>query len=296
MLIRQTNHYEILEISPDASPHEVREAYLRLKAAYNRDSVALYTLIPAEDREDILKSVESAYQTLSDLERRKQYDRCHESMTLSTAPVAEPPHPQVTSIDRVPPMESHGSSDDLLNPPSTDFMQSPQISQDSTNWGFAADHESVAKVSSSGFNVGNAPVIPVLNPQINPTGSHQNALHLRLSSDQSSTQPSGNSLGKLPYSLEVQEEIQNQVEWSGAFLKKLRELRNITIEEIADLTKISKTNLNAIEAEDFKKLPAAVFTRGFVLQYGRLLKLPAEPLLGAYMNRFYAQRPDQKLK
>ena len=37
--------YEVLDLTPDASAQEVREAYLRTKAAYGKDSVALYSLI-----------------------------------------------------------------------------------------------------------------------------------------------------------------------------------------------------------------------------------------------------------
>ena len=67
---QETSHYEILDLTPQASPQEIREAYLRTKSAYSKDSVALYSLVSAEEREEVLRKVELAYETLSHPEQR----------------------------------------------------------------------------------------------------------------------------------------------------------------------------------------------------------------------------------
>src|SRR4051812_24037021 len=70
-------YYDILDLRPDASPQEVREAYLRTKSTYNKDSVALYTLVSTEEREEMLRRIEEAYEILSNAEKRRDYDRNH---------------------------------------------------------------------------------------------------------------------------------------------------------------------------------------------------------------------------
>ena len=57
----------------------------------------------------------------------------------------------------------------------------------------------------------------------------------------------------------------------GEELRREREIRGISLKEIADATKISKRFLDAIERNDHKTLPAPVFTRGFVREYALAL-------------------------
>ena len=68
----------------------------------------------------------------------------------------------------------------------------------------------------------------------------------------------------------------------GEDLRREREVRGISLKEIADATKISKRFLEAIERNDHRTLPAPVFTRGFVREYARYLGLNAEEMVGRY--------------
>ncbi|MHB0968972.1 MAG: helix-turn-helix domain-containing protein [Thermoanaerobaculia bacterium] len=68
----------------------------------------------------------------------------------------------------------------------------------------------------------------------------------------------------------------------GEELRRERELRGISLKEIADATKIGKRYLEAIEKSDFKTLPAPVFTRGFVREYARYLGLNSDELVARY--------------
>ncbi|MFZ2491248.1 MAG: helix-turn-helix domain-containing protein [Thermoanaerobaculia bacterium] len=68
----------------------------------------------------------------------------------------------------------------------------------------------------------------------------------------------------------------------GDELRREREIRGISLKEIADATKISKRFLEAIEKNDHKTLPAPVFTRGFVREYARYLGLSADEMVNRY--------------
>ncbi len=72
---REQNYYELLEISPDASPLEIRRAYKRVFELYQDESIVSYSFFSKEEREEILSLLEKAYLALIDLESRAQYDR-----------------------------------------------------------------------------------------------------------------------------------------------------------------------------------------------------------------------------
>lgn len=77
----------------------------------------------------------------------------------------------------------------------------------------------------------------------------------------------------------------------GEELRKEREMRTISLKEIADATKVSKRFLEAIERNDFRTLPAPVFTRGFVREYARYLGLNADDMVARYDEYIRAAEP-----
>lgn len=68
----------------------------------------------------------------------------------------------------------------------------------------------------------------------------------------------------------------------GERLKRERELREVTMEEITAATRIGSRFLEALENEDWSKLPGGVFNRGFVRSIARYLGLDEDALLGEY--------------
>lgn len=87
-----------------------------------------------------------------------------------------------------------------------------------------------------------------------------------------------------------EQEIENCSEFDGAFLNRIREYKSVTIERMAEMTKISKTYIKNIEGDEFSKLPADVYTRGFVYQYAKCLKLNPDLVATSYLRNI------QKLK
>lgn len=85
---------------------------------------------------------------------------------------------------------------------------------------------------------------------------------------------------------EMEKRIQEAKDWTGAFLREVREYRNVSPERMAEMTRVSKTHLLAVENEDLSKLPAEVYVRGFVYQFAKVLKLNADAVASSYLVHF----------
>jgi len=70
----------------------------------------------------------------------------------------------------------------------------------------------------------------------------------------------------------------------GAWLRRQRELREISLREIADTTKISIRYLQALEQDRFDVLPAPVFAKGFLREYARFVGLDPDEVVNSYLN------------
>jgi cytoskeleton protein RodZ len=68
----------------------------------------------------------------------------------------------------------------------------------------------------------------------------------------------------------------------GERLKRERELREVSMDELTKATRISTRFVEALENEDWAKLPGGVFGHGFVRTIARYLGLNEEALLGEY--------------
>src|SRR5262245_12402059 len=69
----------------------------------------------------------------------------------------------------------------------------------------------------------------------------------------------------------------------GEDLRRERLIRNVSLEEISAATKISVRLLTALEKSDVAKLPAPVFTRGFIRAYSRHLGLDPDEMVNSYL-------------
>ncbi len=69
------DHYELLEIPYDASSFEIRQAYKDAFSIYHEDSLATYTFFGEDERDQILKQIEEAFNTLIDEKKRTGYDK-----------------------------------------------------------------------------------------------------------------------------------------------------------------------------------------------------------------------------
>jgi cytoskeleton protein RodZ len=68
----------------------------------------------------------------------------------------------------------------------------------------------------------------------------------------------------------------------GERLKRERELREVSVDELTKATRISQRFLEALENEDWARLPGGVFGRAFVRTIARYLGLDEDALLAEY--------------
>lgn len=78
----------------------------------------------------------------------------------------------------------------------------------------------------------------------------------------------------------------------GRALREKREELSYTVEHVAEITRITLSNLRAIEAGEMDKLPGLVFVRGFVRNYANLLGLEADWMVDV-LNRLYGYQEEE---
>lgn len=68
----------------------------------------------------------------------------------------------------------------------------------------------------------------------------------------------------------------------GARLRYTREQKNLSVQYVADSLYLGTHIINAIENDDYDSLPSAVFIRGYLRNYAKLLEVPGEAVIEAY--------------
>ena len=72
------------------------------------------------------------------------------------------------------------------------------------------------------------------------------------------------------------------VRFEQLHLAALRQSKGVTLEQIADTTKISIRFLRAIEDEEFDKLPGGIFSTSYLRQYARAIDQEESELVEYY--------------
>lgn len=251
------NYYEILEIPANARSEEIYHSYQRAKQAYSNDSLALYSLMSQEECRNILEMIDEAYSILSDPVKRKRYDEArgfNRDFSLSTS--ASSLRASLNSLNQGKPQSSY------VPRPDSFYQNNAQEEQ---------------------------PQAPLISSNVMDDFGPGPALSSAAASSTSSqmTKLVNQKRFALEYAIDdmMEKEINDALEFSGEFLKKIREYKNVEIERLADMTKVSKMHLINIEDENFSKLPAPVYVRGFVFQYAKCLKLPSDKVANSFVAR-----------
>jgi len=70
----------------------------------------------------------------------------------------------------------------------------------------------------------------------------------------------------------------------GRYLKRLREARSLTVDDVAKETLLEPKMIVALEAEDCAALPTSSFVKGYIRNYARFLEIDAEPLMTSFSS------------
>lgn len=139
--------------------------------------------------------------------------------------------------------------------------------------------------------LGNKTLRALYDEKLGQSGVHSSDLSYESLKTQSKTQmpePPKSPFAKIEYKTDpqIEEEIKNQTDFTGGFLKRVREYKNIPLERMSEITKISAYYISSIENMEPKHLPAAVFVRGYVSQISKVLGLDEKKASETYMKHF----------
>jgi len=201
--IEDQDHYEVLELPYSARLEDIKRAYPIVRAAYEEESLATYSLFGPDESELIRERIDVAYRVLTDDDARRVYDEkigIEAGYTSSETAIAVDSEPSEASVEIVSALDALDEMDDLEDEESGD--------------------------------------------------------------------------------------------WDGPMLRRARMRRGIEIDQISDITKINPTYLRAIEESAYHDLPAAVYTRGFVIAYSRTIGVDPQSAGRSFMAKFEEARSE----
>ena len=86
----------------------------------------------------------------------------------------------------------------------------------------------------------------------------------------------------------------SKISYNGAVLKQIRELKSISLDELAKITCIRITYLKAIEDEDFKKFTSEIYLKGYLICYVEAMNLPLDKIIEEYIHLYNNHREAEK--
>ena len=276
--LRTQNYYDILGVTSSASSEEIRRAYELSKVTFQENSLATYSLFTDEENQEILGLISRAYETIFNPQLRREYDEFLEGLKKEG--------------------ESEGAK-------ATDFQ--PKQARQSFQTEIFQPRDATPSPSFSRVQPQHTPLqqVTVQPPKQHPPESlrTEGPVSLRtegpasLRKEGRGPEPapppsSPDNAGKVRKNEALEKYLESVTVFNGPVMKKIRELHGLTLEDIAEQTKIRRTYLGYIEEGEFTFLPAEIYVKGFVTLVARALDLPAERVSADYMSTFYKKNPE----
>ncbi len=208
---QEETYYEILKVDKKATVSEIVQAYHHAKSAFSRDSLATYSLFSPEDAKAELDKLEKAYLHLSNIDRKREYDRA--LSTGTPLKEKESPHP--------------------AQPAPLDMAKTTEFP--------------APRTSASHLTVAPSPA-PVEGPV------------------------------------------------NGLLLKEAREQRNLSIDDVARVTKIPVKFIRAIESQDPEAMPARVYVQGFIRNLATIYRMDPTSTAKGYLHTLDGEKRPNNVK
>ncbi|HET6411998.1 MAG TPA: helix-turn-helix transcriptional regulator [Anaeromyxobacter sp.] len=280
------NLYEILDLPLDASVSAIAEAVERAQALYAPGSLATYTLMDPEEERLLSRLIEEARTTLLDPAARARYD---ERLAAPEQP-SPPPAPSTgpSGLDaaiRVAWPELPPVIPAAPIPVDDEWDEEPPASAPLPQ---AAPRESAPQSGLFGVGhpaSGESPAM--VQPRVAPI-----LLSREVAPAAVPAPPPPPSVTPVPMvppaATPATTPAPEATSWSGEVLRKLREARGISLQQISERTKVTRRHIENIEADRFESLPAAVYLRGILLSIARELRLDGPKVARSYLERVSA--------
>ena len=314
-------YYDILEIDSDATEEEITNAYKYLKSLYSSDSAATLPIDDEwdeTDRQEILGQVEEAYTKLVAPAQIEEEPFALEEgdMTAGEQQLEqEPPGPIEFDEEEIP---AESIEVELTPAENLVEIEIPSVEEDQEE-AFPMDLESKEeealpaenleeempaeseereeeeKRSAGGLDLDDtlAEVIIEGEPIEKPT---EEMIEEPIEEpteepiEESVEEPTEETIEE-PIEEFIEEPIEEPIE--GMVLRKIRRKQGVTIQDLAESTRIPKKIMEYIEREEYDKLPDAGYLRWYITTFAKALSLDPKDTADQYMKRYRKWKTDQ---
>jgi curved DNA-binding protein CbpA len=272
--------YEIIEVSVDASAEEIARSCDRAAAAYGPGSLATYTLASSEETALLSSRIEEARAVLLDASARARYDERIGVRPPMPAP-GQVPGPEPEPDGRASPPPVHLPPHATWPPPEPEPVTtesrpvSPGLPAMTPPPAPAPSLEQGAESAASPAEPPRPPAAPPPIPLTLPVAPSPISL----------TRPVAPILLDREVRAPRPPEPPEGGAWTGEMLRRVRESRGLTVQQLAEKTRVTRHHLENIELDRFKALPAPVYLRGILMSLARELRLDGQKVARAYLDR-----------
>jgi hypothetical protein len=297
----EQNYYELLEVPRDATVAEIDRAYDRARAYYGAGSTAVYSLVSTDEVKLVQDRIDEAYLVLADEKARAEYDA-----RTPPAPDERPLHREVRLA-----REREAQRQSTPGPMRSVTVQEVE-QQEATARGDKPEPKAEVKPEprpEPKAEVKPEPAAEVLPPEpiaapapaasepAIPVVASAEVAAPRVAAPEPAVVPAPPAAKPAPApeppapaagGARQKPELAADAVFTGEFLRRLREGQGLTLQEMADHTKIGKSHLDNIEADRHAALPAQVYLRGFLMSYARELRLDPLRVSKSYLEQMAA--------
>jgi len=280
---REQTYYELLELQRSAPAEEVRSALARALEACAPESVALYALADDEQAEALRRRLHEAARVLLDPAARAGYDRM---LGLD----AEPPAGEAALWAED---EEEDAAAEAAAPPE-DISTGPYPRTEPAQLASAAPGAPVQTAQASlgletlpprwparppwRTQLQRPPGLPAPAPGLPPEGAPGPVPRAPPDREAATEAPVP------PVERPRMPDLPPDVEFNGELLRQVREAQGLTLQQLAERTRIGRLHLERVEADRYADLPPSVYLRGILMNLARELKLDATRVSKSYLQ------------
>ncbi len=278
--IIKDNYYQVLNIPENASPCEIEKAYELVWETFEADMLENYSKKSDADCDAIMQRISCAYMTLIDPITRIRYDQSLHS--LSSTPLVE----KVTLEKNQTSAKNYYFIPDFCREGTKTSKETPQNSSQESPPPFVEQTRvKPAEVARSSEKAADdspreTQTIPPIPPP--PPNSRHKAFGELMDNHLVGRHHNRKVIErKNSDSRQKMADFMSTVEsFNGKLLQQVRQLKSIKLEEVAQETCVQFVYLEAIENEEYSKLPRGlVYVKNYIRAYAQCLELPVQKVM-----------------